>query len=1031
VSASIPAAEAFVSFQLAQLASRNEHHTFEKIATRIARARISLNILLANGPVSAGGDQQRDAESYRTRIPQELQNSSAADRLSSDPVVVAATTQRPEGLATKIREDVSGICATSAEPVSHIVYFSVNAVTVSAVHRLQAYARDRFDLHLDVFSGDQLAVLLLEPDLVWVAEHYLELPSHLVPDPPPEPDPIPDWYAHLLATLREQGGPAYLSPASLGQITRAIRYAMWDDDLHADLPEWHRFAAAFLREAPHRVDGELSFGAAYEVVVSSLRGLGVMEDVEALCRDAVLFAIDQDRPTVMDDASNLLSYWATAWMKGLARTEGDEIRSLVLQLREHTLAVRATLDPEVYPIRSASLTSTLICLALIPDWTVTEPERGAPAPIDVDPHARMQHDPATVDTSTLAHDEAVDTDAAMLHLVELTQMLPRARAYPINTTAELFQLFAPAFIDHPDYQSVRDALDEATSELEGDSVRAERCRDRAMTLRRSGRTLEALVDLHAAKLAWFHGDTMYGAILTLRFIGKLYAELGLVYAAKLYACTAASLALHHVDDEVESHAPKALLEAMLYSQQAGCWMDAAALGEVAILARRALLPDPFNRELHPELETAETNAALELVSIRQYWPQLEQPFLTRFGESGWDGVIVEMADDAPVEPAVDERRFHALANDRISGAVFSDLGDHRRLEFSALGVDWSFSFINDRSTVLGAESLCAALQVILAELALHDPVIVTRRVHVDVSVVAARDEGERACQVDDSRADVRAQVVLTTDPDDYVQRGADLLAPLMTLIAAVHVRPFAELRDIFDRMMHDQLPNKIALARPYEDSAGLLDDAHYALCSGLARPTGPADFQPKPDLLLRPSTSLGKGYDRDRSLVAIGERYETASHSLPVTLRRLALDHRFADEVLNLRSDGWLDWQILMAIWNLVGHWRLARLGDAAENLAPAEIRDLFGAAESAASEQIPLDVILDQDLTLFLQLQVATMARFWDLRHPSDGRLIWPTHELLVRRYEFATDDVPHVDLLDCLDSSGALRPLIVADDT
>lgn len=49
-------AERFIAFQLGELASRNEHHAFERIATRIARQRISSNILLVNGPVSARGD---------------------------------------------------------------------------------------------------------------------------------------------------------------------------------------------------------------------------------------------------------------------------------------------------------------------------------------------------------------------------------------------------------------------------------------------------------------------------------------------------------------------------------------------------------------------------------------------------------------------------------------------------------------------------------------------------------------------------------------------------------------------------------------------------------------------------------------------------------------------------------------------------------------------------------------------------------------------------------------------------------------
>jgi len=65
-------AEHYIRFQLEQLTARNEHHMFEMISFRIAERRLSSNLLPATGPVSAGGDQGRDAESYYTNLPREL-----------------------------------------------------------------------------------------------------------------------------------------------------------------------------------------------------------------------------------------------------------------------------------------------------------------------------------------------------------------------------------------------------------------------------------------------------------------------------------------------------------------------------------------------------------------------------------------------------------------------------------------------------------------------------------------------------------------------------------------------------------------------------------------------------------------------------------------------------------------------------------------------------------------------------------------------------------------------------------------------
>lgn len=47
VTAHIPEAEAYIRYRLNELSSRNEHHRFEEIATRVAQKRISSNIMIA------------------------------------------------------------------------------------------------------------------------------------------------------------------------------------------------------------------------------------------------------------------------------------------------------------------------------------------------------------------------------------------------------------------------------------------------------------------------------------------------------------------------------------------------------------------------------------------------------------------------------------------------------------------------------------------------------------------------------------------------------------------------------------------------------------------------------------------------------------------------------------------------------------------------------------------------------------------------------------------------------------------------
>jgi hypothetical protein len=57
-----------IRFQLEQLSTKNAHHDFEHLCRNLTRARICSNIIPATGPVSAGGDQGRDFETFRTYL---------------------------------------------------------------------------------------------------------------------------------------------------------------------------------------------------------------------------------------------------------------------------------------------------------------------------------------------------------------------------------------------------------------------------------------------------------------------------------------------------------------------------------------------------------------------------------------------------------------------------------------------------------------------------------------------------------------------------------------------------------------------------------------------------------------------------------------------------------------------------------------------------------------------------------------------------------------------------------------------------
>ncbi|MFC4056083.1 hypothetical protein ACFOY4_40895 [Actinomadura syzygii] len=1020
----IPEAEAFIRFRLVEMSSRNEHHRFEEIATRVAQKRISSNIMIATGPVSSGGDQQRDAESFTTRLPHELPHAAGFVAAASTLPVVVACTVQSGGLRQKVLDDLAGICAEGAAPVEHVAYFSVHSISEGITHDLQRVARESYRVILDVFCGGDIATFLAQQDLVWVARHYLELPSHLVP--PPEGEPAPQWYTDLIEALRQNNGPVALTPAVQGEVTHGLRHATWDEHANADLPEWLHFMGAFLADSKGGADTELVFRACYEMAVARFRGMGVAAGVEDLVRRAVDYACTSSQPNIVDDAVTLGWYWGSMWMTGVAKAEASEIGAAMARLRGHLVDLLGATDSTTHPVRSATLTGTLAFACLMPDWERIETTEGKPQPADVAPGAGVRLDEFEVDTTALLRLHLFDLDSAMTYLEQLVDLLPRARAYSSSQLARMFTMFATVASQYPNYEKVRDGLDTALAEVQGDAAIAERSRDRGMAFVRAGQPLKALAELHNAKVKWFNGDTIYGAVLTMRYLGSLYAELGLTYAAKMYACTAATLGLMSDDTDVNRHVPKALLETAKYAQQAGTWIDAAALTEVALLARAQLLTDPFDYDKYSELAVHETNATLELAGIRTFWPELEPLIEAAHSATKWHEQLIEVIEHDGSRFGLTEHEFQARAADQLAGPLLGDIGRRRVIDFQALGVRWMFEFDNNRDTVLTAEGFVAALQVLLVDIALMNPVLISGTVRVNVDV---KPDASRECDridIDDSRPEIVARVILSNSLTEPEARDRTILSMCCQLLHAVHVRPPGDLQELLELLFKGGLIHKVSIGRPYGETAALLHEEHYARCANASRPPSSGSFHPVECEHLSPSTVLGPGYNHDESLQAIRERYEVANDALRYTLPRLLSDRDGRATIVRLRKEGWLDWQILVTLVNVAMNWRMQQAGIQPGVRDPRQAVELAREPETAASPKMPLSEFADDRIDMHAFAQTVAVARRWNLRGRPKAPGENTMRDLLTRRYQYAVDDIPHRDLLGCIDENGNLLPFL-----
>ena len=157
-----------IRFQLEQLSVRNAHHDFEHLCRHLARNRICSNIVPATGPVTAGGDQGRDFETYETVADDSTGASIFSARVSGRRLAFACTLQK-DGIADKVKSDVGDI-VKSGTPVDGVHFLCAADIPVAKRHRLQEWASREYNVMLEIHDGQWISEELSQRDIFWIAQ---------------------------------------------------------------------------------------------------------------------------------------------------------------------------------------------------------------------------------------------------------------------------------------------------------------------------------------------------------------------------------------------------------------------------------------------------------------------------------------------------------------------------------------------------------------------------------------------------------------------------------------------------------------------------------------------------------------------------------------------------------------------------------------------------------------------------------------------------------------------------------------------
>lgn len=1011
-----------VRFHLGTLGETNAHHPFEQLCLGLTRRRIVSNVIPATGPVSAGGDGGRDAESFWSGLAKELPDTSLFTALATEDAVVLAVTAQLASVPSKIRSDLSKICG-QGEPVDRVIYFTIVPIDTAKRHELQAHAREQHAVGLEIWDVQAIANEIASPDLFYLAVDHLHVPSSLAPEREETTSELPEWYVET----RDQWRTRKVHAGSMGEfvdLREALRYSSLNPQARADLPDW--LATARAVRAAAQEDQSVADRVDYEIVVATGLGLNTLKPVDAMLRAYFSrLATGPTDPGVLVDAITLVRLAQATHPRG-------ETSITVAEVAGWSGELEKLLEREIEAAPGENARVGLLTAAAI---LALGPLEFAPGELDEAPITGPKMSEVYEELSAAKREgrplpaapqnaRLRDLDAGMAHMVELVEALPGAPMAPLDQLMTMFDLTSPALIDHPAYVDVRSALDQVTVERAGKSAAGERAQSRALALLQADRPLDALREIHAAKLSWLNGDAVEGAAIMMLLASAVYGELGLPLAAKQYAMSAASIVKAAEDPGLAVLMARGLVLTATYEHQAGQWLTATSTFRVGIWAQSQLAGDPWSFERYPYFRSMLVDQCFIIRTATALRPTLLPVIEPVVKSTQLDELVGPMLEAvASVEP-LDEAATVTSADRSGLGRPFSDAGPVREYSWAALENVWVVTTPNDRAHVLAAERFVAAVQIMIGDLAAEDLLLIPGEIRVEIEVSREPvDSGSVfVASSDRGRGEGAHQVRLTLSgrltADDY---QLEVTSAALQVIVTQSLLGRAAFTAAMERTFERGLPHMLTCVRPYDELAGIHEDDFYeemhGLASGVLEPGRPRTPQPATGLKSR-LPAHAAAYDHEASLRAISGRYEMLLPPVRLTLPRLAAQQGFMQLVAKLRAEGWKDWHFLTSVTNIVVNARALHRGlNMTTTFSQTDVdrfRSLTQAEERPDDPATPVGLFTEDQMWFHLANAAVMSARGWGLELRLGRFEPRQFLQLLGDRFNYWSDDVDHEPILN-----------------
>jgi hypothetical protein len=965
-------------FQLDQLSATNSHHEFEHICRHLARETITPNILPATGPVTAGGDEGRDFETFTTFVGRVETRSGLFRGLGeSKPLVFACSITDRKRIKAKIRADLETICKRESP---YIVYFFSNQnIPVAVRLALQQECAEIHHCRLEVLDAQAIAEQFTDPRVFWIAEEYLHIPNELFPEPKAAPK-------SAYAEARERWLDEARTPHSFADFV-SVKYGLRASTFKAEFkPDLRRWIAVMEQLIAPGHSEALTRRAKYEICVATLRGMHDLRPREAMVHEFLADWARWTMPAQLRDSAVLLSYASSA----VLHREFDADPAV---LHRYSQEIVGFVDAEIAaaadsPNRQADLLYTRSSLTTLPFLKGTDPQ--------------------------------LDVDSQIKVWFKLLKVADGAPLFELESFVDGLTKLTPMLNQHPEFAGLLRRADEVLERRTSGFVVAEKCRDRAMALIEEGQTLAGMEELHRVKVKWFTGDTLRPSVLALLLLSNAYRQLGLLWAAKYYALGAAFIVSKAGDDDLMPLFVSALHEAAACCYDAGEWVAFSDLMPLILSTHYEFVSDPDDWEEHERLQAT----IYHFFIARALAKALNGDTVTGLLNAPLDAMSMpeDLKRDLLV-PMPEAARFESLTaiqvRDEVQanfyGVPLCDTGPTRTYAWSALGIQWQVTCSNAFETVCQVEQFVAVLQIALADLASRDLCLLPTKVTIRGKLETISKPKLEMLPGNDASAmmvTLPAEVPASSVQLEEFQQGTCAIA--LAVLTQCSCLSDKDVMKALDNAFRDGLTSKVFIARPYSELFSEFTDS-VDFASRRAKTLGPPDgeayaIRSAPELAWR--DSLGPGYTTEKSRIALTNRYERGIKPIVRTLARLRRSPKFQEWVASHRAQGRKDWWILLVLMNTVINYRARHAVPPTDPQAlRAYMMRTINEDEPADAIEFPEEALFGDEAEMAATSFLLSTAKVWHLVVRAQTPDLLAFERVLNVRYRQATDDIEHED--------------------